>query len=258
MNNCPNCGSQLQDDDQFCTCCGARRNTPQSNTNAGQNSQPVNTAGIGEYFKEILSVVIGILTKPASTIRYAAKGFKRESSFILAGIMVLVQSLLGMWSIRNVMGGVRNALTNAMGMFGGMLGGFNISYGKIFFTTLISMVIMLATLSGVVFLMGKYAFKGQGSFFSIWNVVVCGFVPYVALGFAGIILSYLSAAIGQVVIAAGILVFILLLFIGTMESMGVGDDKTVFILATSVMIIFLVLFIFIRIYISSKMRAINI
>lgn len=257
MNNCPICGSQLQDDEQFCKNCGAKINSSQSDIDGGQTLQPTNTNEIGEYFKEILSVVIGLLKKPASTIRYAAKSFKKESSFILAGIMVLVQSLLSMWSIRNVMGGVRNALTNAMGMFGGMLGGFNISYGKIFFTTLISMIIMLAVLSGIIFLMGKYAFKGQGSFFSIWNVVVCAFVPYVVLGFAGIILSYLSAAIGQVVMAAGMLVFILLLFIGTMESMEVGDDKTVYILATSVMIIFLVLFIFIRIYVSSKMRSIN-
>jgi hypothetical protein len=237
--------------------CGAKRNSSQNNMGGGQSPHPVNTDQFGEYFKEILSVVIGLLTKPASTIKNAVISFKKESSFILAGIMVIVQSLLSLWSIRQVMGGVLNVLGNIAGMFGGILGGNNLSYGKVFATSLFSTIIILAALSGIIYLIGKYVFKGQGSFISIWKVVVCAYVPYVIAGLAGIILGYISAAICQAVMIAGMLIFILLLFIGTMDAMKVGDDKAIYIFTTSVAVIFLILFIILRIYITSKMRSIS-
>lgn len=256
MSFCSKCGSQLEEGDVFCANCG---NRTESNGQAPspQVQHPVNTVEIGEYFKEILSIVLGIFSKPATTIKYAAKNFKNESAYILAGIIVLLQSLLSLLSFKQTIGTALNSLQGALGIFGGLMGGLEPSYGKVFVVSLLSTIILIVALSGIIFLMGKYAFKGEGDFLSVFKVVTCSYIPYVGLFLAAIILTYISPVIGQVAMVGGLLSSIILIFIGIMEAMNFSDDKAVFTFTTAIMIIILIAFIILNIYVRSKIRSIG-
>jgi hypothetical protein len=149
------------------------------------------------------------------------------------------------------MGGINNALGGYMSLLGG---GFGVSYGKIFGTSLLTAIVVLAALSACIFVMGRFVFKGQGSFISVMNVVISSYAPYVIGIFVCIILSYVSPLIGQLVFVAGALLFMYSLYNGTKESIKSSDDNTIFTLITGFAVLVLVLLLVLRIFVRAKMN----
>lgn len=108
MPFCSNCGTKLADGAAFCNVCGA----PQGNAQVAAGQYPLYTnkvPGAGaETFKrfmnEMLYTVKGMIITPASTAADVCKKCFKESSFILGGLLMIIQGLLAMWAVAQAVG----------------------------------------------------------------------------------------------------------------------------------------------------------
>lgn len=239
MAFCSNCGTKLENTDPFCYACGAQQKSTAGASGGGDVYQPVqggqaqgiNNDLLKKYFNEIFIVAKGMILAPVSTIKNLSKNTYKESSYILAGIIALLQALFVMWAVAQAVGSIMG------NTFGRML---KIPYGEIFLIYLLAFIVVEALLLFGLYLMGKYVFKGALNLLSAWNIIVAAAVPLTASIFLGILLNYINGTIGQVVILFGILISVFCIYSGTREGSNLSDDKNAFLVAVVFIITFLV------------------
>lgn len=268
MAFCRNCGSKLQDNDLFCSGCGAPQNqssSPQGGSfqpnlayqtapNNGQIPVPsINMQAVEKYIGEVLGIIRAVLLAPISTVQAVAKNPYRQSSFVLAGVMGIIQALLFLWSSKQVLGKISSSL-NSIPLIGGALGQgfstyFRLPNGKMFFTYFFVFLIAMAGLALGTYLMGRYVFKGRMGMLSPWNVALCSSIPYSAGVFAGIILSYINVLLGQSVMMVGSFVSIFCVYRGAKEGMEISDDSAVFTVPISYAAMMLFVYLAMKIFV---------
>ena len=252
MSFCKNCGSELAENEKFCGNCGTPLsgpvpNTPNPNTRyMDSNSKPVSNINFNNlqvYLAEILNLTVNMITKPISTILKRSRTLKKETIFLLYGMLSIIFGLLNMWNIKAIT--VRAASSSrGLSLSIGIEDIFEeisslIPYGKIFFYTLLFFLISIAILFIANHLIGKYIFKLSCNPMNIFTIAVCSSIPFI-LGFlALIILSYFSATIGFIGIFIGIVISLLCLFMGMTSELVLSEDKMAFIIPISYLLMFL-------------------
>lgn len=263
MAFCSNCGSKLEDSDLFCVVCGAQQkptNGPVYNPAGagpqqfqGTQAPNVNAEAFKRYMNEIFGILKGMILSPISTVQALSKNAYKEASIILAVVLGLVQGLLFMWAIKQTIGSIFDSIGAAagaaMGAFGGALGSsmgnlFSIPYGKFFLLYLLVYIIAMGSLFFGLYLAGRYIMKGKASLLSVWNVTVAAAIPFTASVIVGLILTYISGILGEIVILFGILISTFSVYSGTKEGAEISDNNTAFAVGlASVVSSFIVLLI---------------
>lgn len=237
MAFCSNCGTKLGDNDGFCYVCGAPQRTAQGV--AGQapgyktNAQGVNADVFKRYINEILFIAKGMILAPATTIAEVAKKNFKVSSFILGGLIMLIQGLLAMWAVAQSLGKLVSTINGAFSFSFFGMGRISVPYGYVFLYYLLLFILSVGLLYLALHVFGCYVFKGKGNWMSTWNIVAAGAVPFTVSMLAGIILGYVYSTLGQVVVIIGILISLVSQFSGVKHGMELPDNSAVFAVAVS-------------------------
>ncbi|MFA9397961.1 MAG: zinc ribbon domain-containing protein, partial [Clostridiaceae bacterium] len=128
---CKYCGTEIKEDEKFCGNCG--KLAVEENVTVSPKEK-VNVENFKGYISEILTVLKNIFKEPVTTTENAPNLLKKQSSFILIGILSVLYGLLNIWAIKaatNASLSLLSAFGNNLDMFGyGNMFGFKMPYGK--------------------------------------------------------------------------------------------------------------------------------
>lgn len=227
MNTCPCCGERVIEGALFCTKCGARVEAACQTTSCEESSEAkalrefLSTGQHASPAEDLLAVVKEIFVRPASAVKKAVTGLRMEHSYLLAGILALLQGFFGVGFIRVVMG-------SFMGFFNSIAGYMGLSYGKVFFCTFAVALISMAVLSAVIYGVSR-ALGSNCEWLSVWNSVVASAIPYTA----GVVMLYLLLYVGRLLGAAaflyGFFASAFCVHFGSKEATGLSEDKAVYV-----------------------------
>lgn len=252
MAFCRQCGEQIPDNDSFCIYCGS----PQGDFSTTGSEAGFNKLNISAQLNDSVNAFLGLLNKPISSIRIITRK-EVQSTATLAGVLVLLFGLLGMWCTNRV-------VSTTMGIFGGLLGGLGnmLSYGESNFSPEIpyglvfghSLLLILAVIGGLflgMWLTGKYIFKASGEVHQYFNVAAASRVPFITALIAGLILSYISIYLGMMAVIMGAIVSLVCVYTGLQEITGIDEDRLVYGLCLSYVSMYLFVFIILKIFMSA-------
>lgn len=245
------CGQQIPDEYSFCTACGA----PTKSSDV--DNIPVVKTNI--KIDEMVSIFMGMLTKPITSVRVVTT-MEMNNFAALAGIIALLWGLMGMWLVKRlaVMTGV--LMENMMGDLGGfisMIAGdamseisTNTPYESIFFFGLFFCLAMILGLFCGQFATGKFMLKSTPGAIPCFNVAVSSQVPLITAVFFGMVLSYISVPLVLIVMKIGALVSVISVYFGLQKASEGENDRVVYALPLTVLVMYLVVYIFVRIFMS--------
>lgn len=234
MEKCWNCGAEIIHGARFCTNCGVRLNEvcEEKLKGVGSNDEApkesVNAVQVRVLAEDLLGVVKGVLTGPVSVTERSVTGLRKETAFLLAGILGILQGLFGTRLIHIV-------ADSFMGIFGGVAGYLGFSYGKIFFGGFIIALISMVVLFAVIYAVGR-ALGGECKWLEVWNAVVVSAVPYTLGVVCLFLLLYVSRLLGMAAYLFGCIISIICVYSGTKSALGISDDKAVYITSVAYLI----------------------
>lgn len=195
---------------------------PQYNFGPAYNQQFVKRTpsafgiAMGQLGKELLS----FLKHPIETITKEKFEFSSIATYFLAVVITLLIVLQNFWSaakfknaseaisgfgfdmndIQQLLGITRNGGTKELGN------------GKLFLTSLLFVIIMLAAIWAISLLLNSVILKGKFTPLHALKVVALIAVPYFVTALLGTILSYADANLGHMVYLAGVIASLILLY----------------------------------------------
>lgn len=250
---CVNCGSQLNEGEK-CGCVQTSNvateeyKDTQDTPSQSQPQTPSQGAVVANqilnkttnFLKEMLVFAINFLKSPATTMKYAAhnEGYKTGLFFaglssVLAGILCIIFT--------------KNALSSTSGLLGpfSFLGAFlagKINYFKIFFQATLSYFTFYMLLAGVAFGIAKIM-KAQVKLKSILTVVGVAQIPAITASLLSFIGIFISGFLLLVLFSYSAAASIIMTFIGLSETVSFNEDKKVFWVVLSYVIVALILWI---------------
>lgn len=260
MSFCKKCGQEIGSGDPFCGNCGAPVEEG-SNSNNSNNLNEVkanNNNNFNIYANEILEVSKGMLKKPVSTINNCDKKLEKESCGILVLVLSVLFGLLNVWNMiisTNTVDSLFSDSSSSIFGFGGVsefIGGSE-SNVQVFFIAIFLFIIGLIVLAGSNYLIGKQIFKSSVTPLTILKVTSCSAIPFIVGLFLNIILSYISVALGFMVLFTGVIVALISLFRGITEALSISEEITIFIIPISYLLMFWVEYMIIASVIKSAM-----
>lgn len=227
MSFCSQCGKQMEDENVFCTSCGFQR----GGDLRGINAVPQATFNL----TEITNIILGMITTPASSIKSSITT-RLQNSIILSILIVLVYGLLSIWAMNSEI--LSEYTYNSMN-----------PNDLIFGQTILLMIVVITALFLGMWLVGRFLFKAKATPIEYFNIAVASQVPMVCAIVIGLILSYISFTLGRPVIALGIVVQIVCVYIGYQRLMNLEEDKTVFALPLALLVMYLLIYLAFKIFI---------
>lgn len=123
-----------------------------------------------------------------------------------------------------------------------------IPYGWIFGHTILVMAMAVVGLFLGLWLMGKL-FKSEAGPLEYFNVAVASQVPMICAIIVGLILSYISFPLGLLIINLGFIMLVACVYQGCQKVMNQGQDKAIFALPLAFLVMYLFVYIAIKIFI---------
>lgn len=267
MSFCSNCGNKLKEGDVFCGSCGARcdgANGGAQQAAVQQNYQQpaapvssVNTEAFSRHAKQMLDIVVGMLIKPASTMKNLVHTVDQTTTLILGAILAIIQGIFSLWTLGQFVSMIDKFIVKfatSMGTLMGALGGgsksldasdllgitngisqfrklIKIPYGAAFFHGIVLYLIVAGLIFLGIFLAGKLIAKANVDALKVLKIAVFATIPVIAAEFLKILLSYISSYLGIFVLLIGILISITAIIVSIKEIMEIDDDKLVFVMS---------------------------
>lgn len=245
MRFCTKCGERIIEGALFCTKCGTSVDVV-SQCVAGETDEEtkerqefIRSIQGPAYFKELSAIVRGIFTRPASTVQEVAIKPYLETSFLLAGILAVLQGLFGIGLIHLV-------VTNFMGFLYNLAGRPELPYVSAFFCNLAAALLSMGVLFAVIYLLSRYILGSGGEWLNIWNVAVVSAILHTAGVVCLFLFSYVSQFIGLALYGLGSLISMFCVYVGSRKAMGVSDDKAVYVVSIAYIVMSAVVILFVK------------
>lgn len=261
MSFCSNCGTKLQEGDVFCGGCGARFDSANANTAQGNQqtsaAPSINTEAVSKHSKQTMDIVLGMLTKPASTIKNLIQIADKNTTLVVGAVLTLIQGLFSLWTLNQFVSMLDKkliTLTKSMGSIMGVLGGgsgsldasdvaeitkefaqfkklIKIPYGNAFFHGIILYLIVAGLLFLGVYLVGKLIVKVDVDPLKAAKLAVFSTIPVLGSELINILVGYINSSLGMFVLLIGIFVSLGVVLVGIKEIFEIQDDNLVFAIA---------------------------
>ena len=245
MKYCTNCGEKIRDGNIFCISCGNKVSSSDENGKTVQikrefeevnRGKTINLQALNAYVGEIKNVLLGMVIKPISTVKYFANKLSIQSMTVLLFSLSIIHGLLAMWFIKAVFNTMEIALNRISSiMYLRWLDNYdeiiNIHYGKVFGYGFLFNVSCYIIMGFMFFAIAKYRFKRNCKLRNFFNIVIAASVPYIIFLFLGIILSYITPIITATCTIIGILLNVFCVSSGVNESLKISENKTMYIVA---------------------------
>lgn len=236
MLKCRNCGSDLEQGDLFCPNCGAKQ-TVESQNNFNQEVATLlnqNQIKASFDFEGLKNIVVSMFFKPIDAAKEYVERVNKETAFVFALILCLIQGLLGIWKAAQIMSNINKAiigffnnLANILILFGENVSQSDIAeinglinkvkqfievpYGKIFFQNFITIFILIVSIFVITYILTNIFSNSKKDVLTIFKISTIIFLPVTYLQVLSIILSYLSFYAGVVAFLFGIIMAIIVL-----------------------------------------------
>ena len=142
---------------KFCTKCGSKLVDGKC-PNCENKKSEVPTTGFD--INEMIEVVKGMFTKPVDTIKEVVENENITISSILIGINAIIIALFCCLGSKELIG----VFTSTSGFSSLMATSIEIPYARIFFTTLVTVLVTYAILAGLFYLVADKLFHGNSSY----------------------------------------------------------------------------------------------
>ena len=218
---------------KFCIHCGRKLNEGEVCTCQAN----VQNGNIGN---DLASIIKGIFVKPVDTI----KKYTNEKYFNLSLILILVFGLAGALFVISLL---KNVVDLSYGMMYYAYGN-NISYLKLFFISLIEMIIFVFGYIGLLYLVNSVIFKGEKNFKKVFSMYAVTSVISTSGLLISAILMFVNVVLGVIVFSLASALNMLYIYKGLKE-LGVSDENKygyIYLLTTVffMIILFVILLIF--------------
>jgi len=277
MKRCKNCDIQYDEDISFCKVCGKEleqgssvNESTQKNEVNNENAEVNIEANNEETFREeikldsyapeenfeekysILNLIKGMFSRPFDTMKGITEKLTSGTTWILLGIISIINSLFSVGMVRVVINRLvasLNATTAGEGMlYGGMPYGFStfaneiqnskiLSGGSIFCISLVSMIIFALLITLCIYIMCKI-FRSKNTYMDIFKIVTSSLLYY-TVGYLILLLLILINAnfIFMVAILATLMVaFFVSITLGLVNSLRVNKDRIIYIVSLGYML----------------------
>ena len=233
---CKNCGQEMEEGASFCVKCG--NPVGQNDNLAEPQLKEFDSEKVKNYFDDVMKILFNVFAAPINTNQVVAKNPLREGSFVLAVLLAIIYGLSNLWLVKIVVAKVSYYTLAFFGYYSGFLGA---DYAPLFAYSVLFYLLVLAGLFVGVYFVGKSIFKGEGTGYSVWNIVVVATIPYLASRLLAILLSYITIYLSIIVLLAGLIVFILAFYNGIIASIDINTDNGVYATATAITILYLII-----------------
>lgn len=193
MNYCSNCGAPLEPETIFCANCGTRIGSGASFDAQKQHSE------FSLFFSQAIGILFGMLRSPATTVSTLAVTPLKEGSLVFAGIMVVVQGLLGLWATSSI----ASSLYQLFVPYDDLTIFSSYSNMSIFCYALVGSITLLLGLYAGSVLAVRYLFKINCQSLQLWNIAAASKVPTSATFLIAIIFSYIAPVIVPLIFLLG-------------------------------------------------------
>lgn len=277
MSYCYKCGAKIENDDLFCSNCGAKKatfsNVNEDNSRETQGNN-FNTAKISNFtsqvdFKSIINILFNMLIKPISTSKKFINETEKNITIMLTIFLLVIQGLLGMWRISQIISSISsivinlvnkisaiasliqpgsssnpitsselNELTNGIDKIKPFL---KIPYGKIFLQNCALILIAILIIFVILCLANSMFSKNKGEIFKFYKTALIVTIPTLYFELFSIILSYLSINLGLIVALLGFIVSLVCLSIVVNESLSLTENCSVFVVSLAALLTIIIL-----------------
>ncbi|WP_461614303.1 Yip1 family protein [Clostridium sp. Marseille-QA1073] len=276
MKRCKNCDIRYDEDISFCKVCGKELEEDSSveestekneanNENAEVNGEIINEETFQEEIKlesytpeenfeekySILNLIKGMFIRPFETMKGITEKLTSGTTWILLGIISIINSLFSAGMVRVVINRLVASLNATAGegmLYGGMPYGFStfaneiqnskiLSAGSIFCLSLVSMIIFALLITLCIYIMCKI-FRSKNTYMDIFKIVTSSLLYY-TVGYLILLLLILINAnfIFMVAILATLMVaFFVSITLGLVNSLRVNKDRIIYIVSLGYML----------------------
>ena len=277
MKRCKNCDIRYDEDISICKVCGkeleqdssvdeSTQKNEANNENAEVNTEATNEETFQEGIKldsyapeenfeekySILNLIKGMFSRPFETMKGITEKLTSGTTWILLGIISIINSLFSAGIVRVVINRLvasLNATTAGEGMlYGGMPYGFStfaneiqnskiLSGGSIFCISLVSMIIFSLLITLCIYIMCKI-FRSKNTYMDIFKIVTSSLLYY-TVGYLILLLLILINAnfVFMVAILATLMVaFFVSITLGLVNSLRVNKDRIIYIVSLGYML----------------------
>lgn len=197
---------------------------------------------------DLLDVFKGMFVKPMNTL----KKYTNSSSFglglILIGIFAVVTSLFALSTVKNAYSLIMSSIGVSYSTLSYELGSVDVPYLKIFFTTFVVTIILTFIYTGLLYLVNTVIFKGDKDYKKTFSMYAINTTISSAALFVSIIFMFVNVTIALIILFIGLLLN-LVYQIKSLNLLGVEDEnKHGYIYVLTLVLNYIVLFIFLRIF----------
>lgn len=220
-----------------------------------------------------LKSITKMIIRPVQGAKTFIEGNSVNSLFVLTMFILFVQGLLGVWKVNSLFLNIKKLTTgfetiimnfisfiepnsyykrsfsdmqiiaNRMDKFKTLL---SISYGKIFFESIILLAIIILILFIVLILLVNIISKNKKDTFKLYKISLISVIPYMYFEIFAIIFCSIKFYISIIIILCGIVVSLVSFTILIKDELQLKDDMCVFIVFISTSIILICMYIFIK------------
>ncbi|MDP4090143.1 MAG: zinc ribbon domain-containing protein [Bacillota bacterium] len=195
--------------------------------------------------------LVSFFKNPVATITKTRFEFSAIGTFFALGIMSVLIILQNFWSaahIRAHFGAITgiNSLEDLFGAAGSELSGL-IGLGKVFLTSFMFVILMMAAIWGIMLLINIVILKGSFNVVHALNVLLFAAIPYLALALLGTILGYADLSIGYMIYLAGVMSSFILIYKAVSSNVNKSETAAFYSMMVAVLALYLLNFIIFKI-----------
>jgi len=218
---CTKCGKKLEDG-KTCSCL----------KNAPKKVQTENK----DLITTILDVAKGMFTKPVDTMKSFINDNNFAPALIILGVASVITSIVSCLFIKEVY----TTIMSAMSPFGSLGMQTDISYPRIFVSTLLGSMASYVALAGLLYLVVAKIFKGASSFKKMVTLLAVANIVMIASLLVSAIFMYVSAQLMLIVLVFGALIYCYNLYNGLKYASDLDANKMGYAFAIAETILFIV------------------
>lgn len=211
---CKDCGKELKDG-----VCDCKKGVKTSNT----------------YVSGLLDTFKGMFTKPVDTLKEFIDDKNFITGLISIGISILLSALLLCLAIKEIFGSI------GMLGFGSLLGvSADISYVKIFLTSVFVLALTYAAVAGIFYLLVDKIFKAKSSYQKMITLLGASSMIMIATLILTLLFIYISTQIMTIIFLAGTTLYSLYLYKGLKFTAKIDENKLGYIMIITNTILYIV------------------
>lgn len=188
----------------------------------------------------LLETIKGMFTRPVSTLQEFVQDHNLVPALILLGINALIVSLFVCLGAKEIISAIAGSVSSLLLTMGGV----EIPYARIFFTTLVVIIIVYAALAGLFYLIADKLFKGSSSYKKMLALLGGTSVIMSVTLLLSIVFMYVSSQVMTIIFCCGAIVQSTYMVQGFIYASDIDDDKVGYTYAI-VYAIFLTITVFI-------------